>query len=178
MPPALLEAFDAEMTAARTPGPTARRWRAVERAHILSQLYPWPHTRTHGVMFRLALRDRDVWEMLGQVVRLVVSAPDSADEMATVGRTPRPRLPRPVRRGDGGRGGADGGEQLGGAERVLLQKLVGGGCLHGRDVLAVEKNGLLAALLLAAPVLRVGLQRADGTGRAGVGPPAPPPTAG
>jgi Protein of unknown function (DUF3703) len=92
MPPALLEAFDAEMAAARTPGPTAPRWRAVERAHILSQPWPWPHTRTHGVMFGLAFRDRDVREMLGQLVRLVVAGPGSAAGSYPDGNTGRTRV--------------------------------------------------------------------------------------
>ncbi|MDK0524292.1 DUF3703 domain-containing protein [Streptomyces sp. ML-6] len=92
MPPALFEAFTAEMAAARASGPTAQRWRAVERAHILSQPWPWPHTRTHGVMFRLALQDRDVWEMLGQVVRLVVAAPGSAAGKYPDGNTGRTRV--------------------------------------------------------------------------------------
>ncbi|MFE7662576.1 DUF3703 domain-containing protein [Streptomyces celluloflavus] len=92
MPPALLKAFTAEMTAARTPGPTPQRWRAIERAHILSQPWPWPHTHTHGVMLRLAVRDRDVWEFLGQLVRLVVAAPGSAAGNYPDGNTGRTRV--------------------------------------------------------------------------------------
>ncbi|GAA3184755.1 hypothetical protein GCM10017688_44530 [Streptomyces ramulosus] len=64
----------------------------MERAHILSQPWPWPHTRTHGVMFRLALQDRDVREMLGQLVRLVVAAPGSAAGKYPDGNTGRTRV--------------------------------------------------------------------------------------
>ncbi|HEU5027366.1 MAG TPA: DUF3703 domain-containing protein [Spirillospora sp.] len=45
----------------------SRRWRAAERAHILSQPWPLAHTRTHVVMPRLAVRDRDLVEALGQL---------------------------------------------------------------------------------------------------------------
>ncbi|MGW5346470.1 DUF3703 domain-containing protein [Streptomyces sp. NPDC004050] len=91
MPPHLLEAFTAEMSAARAPGPTAERWRAAERAHILSQPWPWPHTRTHWAMLRLALRDHDLHEALGQLVRLVVAAPGSAAGRYPDGNTGRTR---------------------------------------------------------------------------------------
>lgn len=91
MPPRLLEAFTAEMTAARTPGSMTQRWRAAERAHILSQPWPWPHTRSHGVMLRLALRERDLREALGQLVRLAVAAPGSAAGKYPDGNTGRTR---------------------------------------------------------------------------------------
>ncbi len=65
----------------------------------------------------------------------------------------------PVRRRDGGRGGVDGGEQLGRAEGVLLQELVGGGDLDGGGVLAAEEHGLLGA---AGEVAELGaLHRAE-----------------
>ncbi|GHF42111.1 hypothetical protein GCM10010218_24040 [Streptomyces mashuensis] len=91
MPPRLLEAFNAEMAAARTPGPMEQRWRAAERAHILSQPWPWAHTRNHGVMLRLAVRDRDLREALGQLVRLAVAAPGSAAGKYPDGNTGRTR---------------------------------------------------------------------------------------
>jgi hypothetical protein len=101
--PAPLRALDtAEMAAARTPtaGSAAERWRAAERAHILSQPWPVAHTRTHAVMLRLAVRDRDVVEVLGQIVRLVLAAPGSAAGRYPTGNTGRTRVglntPMPV----------------------------------------------------------------------------------
>lgn len=91
MPRALHAAYNAEMTTARTPGPVAGRWHAAERAHILSQPWPMPHTRTHAVMLRLALRERDLTEVLGQLVRLVVAAPGSAAGKYPDGNTGRTR---------------------------------------------------------------------------------------
>ncbi|MGW1995286.1 DUF3703 domain-containing protein [Embleya sp. NPDC001921] len=100
MPDRLRAVYDAEMAAARASGPTADPWRAAERAHILSQPWPGPHTRTHAVMLRLAVRDRDAREILGQVVRLLVAAPGSAAGRYPSGNTGRTRAglttPMPV----------------------------------------------------------------------------------
>ena len=72
------DAYTAEMTAARTTSEDTERWVHLERAHILPQPYPWPHTRNHIAMLALALRQRDRREALGQVVRIIVAAPGSA----------------------------------------------------------------------------------------------------
>ncbi|MEU8136482.1 DUF3703 domain-containing protein [Streptodolium elevatio] len=98
MPDALRAAYAAEMAAARAAGPTADRWKAAERAHILSQPWPGAHTRTHAVMLRLAFRDRDAREVVGQAVRLLVAAPGSAAGRYPSGNTGRTRdgLTRPM----------------------------------------------------------------------------------
>lgn len=100
MPEQLRAVYDAEMAAARTAERGADRWRAAERAHILSQPWPGPHTRTHVVMLRLAVRDRDVREVAGQVVRLLVAAPGSTAGRYPSGNTGRARVglttPMPV----------------------------------------------------------------------------------
>ncbi|WP_030774423.1 DUF3703 domain-containing protein [Streptomyces sp. NRRL F-2664] len=88
---ALHAAFTAEMASARAPGPMRERWRAAERAHILSQPWPMAHTRTHAVMVRLAVRDRDLREVLGQLVRMVVAGPGSAAGKYPDGNTGRTR---------------------------------------------------------------------------------------
>ncbi|WP_129978129.1 DUF3703 domain-containing protein [Rhodococcus sp. Q1] len=76
-------AYTAEMAAARATSVDSQRWAHLERAHILSQPYPWPHTRNHLAMLGLALRQRDRREALGQVVRVIVASPGS-----TLGRYP------------------------------------------------------------------------------------------
>ncbi|TWJ16079.1 uncharacterized protein DUF3703 [Stackebrandtia albiflava] len=90
--------FDSAMATAT--GPTPERRAAAERAHILSQPWPWRHTRTHGVMLRLAMRDRDLVEIAGQLVRLVVAAPGSLTGRYPDGNTGRARVgirtPMPV----------------------------------------------------------------------------------
>ncbi|WP_054249003.1 DUF3703 domain-containing protein [Rhodococcus opacus] len=70
--------YEREMTAASGAGEAQARWAHLERAHIVSQPYPWLHTRNHVAMFRLAWRQHDRREALGQVVRIIVAAPGSA----------------------------------------------------------------------------------------------------
>ncbi|MBF6328092.1 DUF3703 domain-containing protein [Nocardia transvalensis] len=89
MPPTVRAAFEAELDHARTATDLDDRWRALERAHILSQAWAWPHTRAHWHMFRLAIRCHDRREAIGQVVRLVVAGPGSALGRSPVGNTGR-----------------------------------------------------------------------------------------
>ncbi|WP_282785190.1 MULTISPECIES: DUF3703 domain-containing protein [unclassified Nocardia] len=89
MPPTIRTAFESELTTARRATDLDSRWHALERAHILSQHWPWPHTRAHWHMFRLALRTRDRPEILGQIIRLAVAGPGSALGRAPLGNTGR-----------------------------------------------------------------------------------------
>jgi hypothetical protein len=84
MPEAVRQAIARELTLAASRADDAERWRPLERAHILSQPWPWPHTVVHWRMLRLAVRQRNRREALGQVLRLVVAAPGSVS-----GRYPR-----------------------------------------------------------------------------------------
>lgn len=59
-------------------------WPALERAHIASQPWTWPHARVHVAMFRTAWRQRDRHELVAQLVRLALAAPGSF-----TGRYPR-----------------------------------------------------------------------------------------
>ncbi|WP_371676737.1 DUF3703 domain-containing protein [Streptomyces sp. NBC_01276] len=101
MSPAVRDAFEAELARARTASPdTAAMWTALERAHIISQSWPWPHTRAHWHMFRLAVRCRDRGEAAGQVVRLLVAGVGSTTGRVPHGNTGRTRAglftPMPV----------------------------------------------------------------------------------
>ncbi|MGY1436037.1 DUF3703 domain-containing protein [Streptomyces reniochalinae] len=92
MPTSVRVAFEAELRAAHEAGrggDAERMWPHLERAHILSQDWAWPHTRAHWEMFRLAVRCRDRTEALGQVVRLVVAGPGSLMGRAPKGNTGR-----------------------------------------------------------------------------------------
>ena len=91
MPTAARTAYTAEMAAAHTTTEDTERWRHLERAHILSQPYPWPHTRNHIAMLALALRQHDRREALGQVVRIIVAAPGSVLGRYPEGNTGRTR---------------------------------------------------------------------------------------
>ncbi|KAB2351906.1 DUF3703 domain-containing protein [Actinomadura rudentiformis] len=89
MPPAVRAAFEAELRQARTATDLDAMWTALERAHILSQSWAWPHTRAHWHMFVLALKCRDQKEAWGQVIRLLVGAPGSL-----MGRAPEGNIGR------------------------------------------------------------------------------------
>lgn len=52
---------------------TATAWRALERAHILSQPILGQHMRIHWLMLCYAVRLRDVREILGQIMRLMLA---------------------------------------------------------------------------------------------------------
>lgn len=93
MPATVRAVFDAELATARHTSDPAAAWRAAERAHILSQPWPWPHTVVHAVMLRRALRERDIIEAVGQVIRLAVAGPGSATGRYPQGNTGRARVP-------------------------------------------------------------------------------------
>ncbi|WP_194820106.1 DUF3703 domain-containing protein [Nocardia sp. XZ_19_385] len=89
MPPTVRAAFEAELRSATIANDLDTMWHALERAHILSQGWPWPHTRSHWHMLRLALRCRDRREALGQVVRLTGAGLASSLGRVPVGNTGR-----------------------------------------------------------------------------------------
>jgi hypothetical protein len=93
MPPAVRAAFTAELTHARTAETSEARWAALERAHILSQPWPWPHTKAHAAMLGVAWREKDRREARGQVIRLLVAAPGSAFGRYPEGNTGRATVP-------------------------------------------------------------------------------------
>ncbi len=66
--------LDAELTAARA---SDDPWPSLERAHLLSQPWAWPHTRVHLAMLRCAVARRDRHEIAGQIIRLAVAGPGS-----------------------------------------------------------------------------------------------------
>ena len=68
-------------------------WRLVERTHILSQPWPWPHVRSHLDMLHLAVHARDHREILGQIGRTLVAGPGSALGRYPVGNTGRTHVP-------------------------------------------------------------------------------------
>ena len=59
----------------------------LERAHILSQPFALPHVRTHLAMLGFGVRHRDVREVRGQLVRLLVAGPGSAFGRYPLGNT-------------------------------------------------------------------------------------------
>lgn len=89
---AVRERFEAELAAARaavTRGQIEDAWSALEAAHILSQPWAWPHVRVHGRMLALGWRTRDLAEVRGQILRLVVAGPGSLAGRYPAGNTGR-----------------------------------------------------------------------------------------
>ena len=78
--------IDAELTTARV---SDDHWPSLERAHLLSQPWAWPHTRVHLAMLHLALTQRDRRETLGQIIRLAVAGPGSLAGKYPPGNTGR-----------------------------------------------------------------------------------------
>ena len=96
LPPALHDRLTADRRAARAAireGRTDEAWRLLERTHILSQPWVWPHVRSHLDMLALAVRTRDGHEVLGQLLRIVVAGPGSATGKYPLGNTGRANVP-------------------------------------------------------------------------------------
>ncbi len=93
MPAAVRDAFTAEMKGAAVSSTSGDRWDHLERAHILSQPWAWPHVKVHVLMLRQGLRDRDHREAIGQVVRLAVAGPGSLAGRYPAGNSGRATVP-------------------------------------------------------------------------------------
>lgn len=94
--PAIVSAIDNDRRAARAAraaGDVDEAWRLLERTHILSQPWAWPHVRSHLDMLRLAVSARDRREIVGQIVRTLVAGPGSATRRYPLGNTGRARVP-------------------------------------------------------------------------------------
>ncbi len=91
MPTSVREVFKQELARAKSAKSFDQTWFHLERAHIVSQAWAWPHTQTHWLMLRQAFRSRDGREISGQLVRLVVGGPGSLAgryPLGNDGRTP------------------------------------------------------------------------------------------
>ena len=90
--PEITTAINAERAAARTARDAdnpEEAWRLLERTHILSQPWAWPHVRSHLAMLRLAVLTRDRSEVVGQIMRTLVAGPGSAAGRYPLGNTGR-----------------------------------------------------------------------------------------
>ena len=90
---AALDADGRAADAARRAGDLDEAWRLLERTHILSQPWAWPHVRSHVDMLRLAVAAHDRREIVGQIVRTLVAGPGSATGRYPLGNTGRANVP-------------------------------------------------------------------------------------
>lgn len=92
MPTKVRNAMDVELSRAcalERDGDVEAAWRALERAHILSQRWALPHLRVHAAMLGTAWRSGDGREIAGQVFRLLLAGPGSLLDRAPLGNTGR-----------------------------------------------------------------------------------------
>lgn len=80
-----LEAFEK----ARASGDVTGAWRALERAHIVSQPFLGPHLANHCAMFGFAVERNDWREAAGQLVRLALATLGALTGRIPVGNTGR-----------------------------------------------------------------------------------------
>jgi hypothetical protein len=78
--------------AAAAMGDTSAAWRALERAHILSQPLLGLHMGVHGSMLRYALRTLDPVEAIGQLIRLLLAPIGALAGRIPAGNTGRARV--------------------------------------------------------------------------------------
>lgn len=85
-PPAIAQIIEIALADARSADDP---WPSLERAHVASQPWAWPHTRVHAIMLATAWRQGDHHEVLGQFIRLVVAGPGSLTNRYPPGNTGR-----------------------------------------------------------------------------------------
>lgn len=90
--PIMRLAFDHELgryRAARQAGDNVAAWRALERAHIVSQMSLPRHMAAHLEMLRYSILLRDWREVFGQLFRLAVAPLGSLTGRIPIGNTGR-----------------------------------------------------------------------------------------
>ncbi|WP_298537873.1 DUF3703 domain-containing protein [uncultured Algibacter sp.] len=53
-------------------GNLTKAWNHLERAHILGQKYPYPHTLAHWKMLKFGFKIKSKKEIFGQIPRLII----------------------------------------------------------------------------------------------------------
>jgi len=90
MPPRLRHAFEHELSLSETAaleGDHNRAFYHLERAHILGQAYFTPHFRTHWKMLAWGMKQGQLKEVLGQILRLIAVFPARVFGWIPVGNT-------------------------------------------------------------------------------------------
>lgn len=68
-------------------------WQHLERAHVIGQAYPWPHTYVHWLMLKFGIKIKDAKEIIGQLPRLMVGGVKSFVGKIPVGNTGGSNVP-------------------------------------------------------------------------------------
>lgn len=70
-----------------------RAWHSLERSHILGQSYPIEHSYTHWLMLKFGFNQRNIKEVFGQVIRLLVGGWKSFIDHVPLGNTGGSNVP-------------------------------------------------------------------------------------
>lgn len=84
--------IDGELIAyrlARGESDAAAAWRALERAHIISQPFLTLHISSHWAMLGFAIQELDIKEIIGQIVRLALAPLGALTGRIPIGNTGR-----------------------------------------------------------------------------------------
>src|SRR5690554_547795 len=90
IPESLLGSFNEELTKyqdAFNAGNLTLAWNHLERAHIIGQAYPIPHTQVHWLMLKFGFSIKNRKEIFGQIPRLLVGGVKSFVGVIPVGNT-------------------------------------------------------------------------------------------
>ena len=68
-------------------------WLHLERAHIIGQAYPLPHTQVHWLMLKFGVSIKSKREILGQIPRLLVGGVKSFVGVIPAGNTGGANVP-------------------------------------------------------------------------------------
>ena len=85
----LIDAEMAQFNTAQAKGDVPSAWRALERAHIISQPYLALHLANHVAMLGYAIEQRDGREVIGQLVRLALAPLGALSGRIPTGNTGR-----------------------------------------------------------------------------------------
>lgn len=95
--------LDGELIAyrlARGESDAAAAWRALERAHIISQPFLTLHIASHMAMLKFAIDERNIPEIIGQLARLALAPLGALTGRIPIGNTGRSNVsafePMPV----------------------------------------------------------------------------------
>lgn len=70
-----------------------KAWGHLERSHIIGQSYPFEHTYSHWLMLKFGFRRKDLKEIIGQIIRLLVGGWKSFIDHVPVGNTGGANVP-------------------------------------------------------------------------------------
>ncbi|MFS4416019.1 DUF3703 domain-containing protein [Maribacter sp. 2307ULW6-5] len=68
-------------------------WHHLERSHVLGQSYPLEHTYSHWLMLKFGFRQKNLKEVFGQLLRLLVGGWKSFIDHVPIGNTGGSNVP-------------------------------------------------------------------------------------